>query len=61
VTEKTKGITEGSASVDVSPIESSSREAIFRNIRRIIFPERVYNKYVDIEIQVTKHCGIDKP
>ena len=34
--------TVGSASVVTSPIDPSSPEEIFRNIRRIILPERVY-------------------
>ena len=33
---------EGSANVDVSPIESSSLCAILRRIRRMILPERVF-------------------
>ena len=33
--------TVGSARVVTSPIESSSPEAILRNIRRMIFPDRV--------------------
>jgi hypothetical protein len=34
--------TDGSASVEVSPMLSISLSAILRNIRRIILPERVF-------------------
>ena len=34
--------TDGSASVEVSPMLSISLPAIFRKIRRIIYPERVF-------------------
>ena len=36
--------TDGSASVDVSPSSDTSPSAMFRNIRRIILPERVFGK-----------------